>query len=255
MGERSRYAPNTFCWTDLTTTDPAAAEAFYGELLGWRAADRPPGEGYGIMLRDGHAVAGIAPQRPEQAEAGATPAWTSYVAVADADLLARRAQGLGAARIVPGTDVVGGRMAVLEDPQGAVLALWQAREQIGATLVNAPGAMTWNELASPTPEDSAAFYRNLFGWTIASASLSHQRYLAVRNGGANNGGIREATGAEPPHWLVYFGTDDLAGALETSDRLGGALVAGPIDIRIAMVAIMRDPQGATFALYDGAMEP
>jgi uncharacterized protein len=44
MGRRERHASGTFCWVDLTTTDPAGAKTFYGELFGWEAEDMPAGE-------------------------------------------------------------------------------------------------------------------------------------------------------------------------------------------------------------------
>jgi predicted enzyme related to lactoylglutathione lyase len=257
MGERTQYTPGTFCWSDLTTTDQDAAKAFYGDLFGWDAEDMPAGEGvvYSMMRLDGNDVAAIAPQQPQQREAGAPPAWNSYVTVADADAAAARAQEAGGTLHSPVFDVFdAGRMGVIQDPQGAFLFVWQPREHIGARLVNAPGALVWNELASPEPAASADFYRALFGWTIEQFEGSPQLYLAIRNGDADNGGIRETMPQEPPHWLVYFGTDDLDAALEQVEQLGGTRVAGPIDIQIARIGVVQDPQGATFALYDGELE-
>ena len=61
-------------------------------------------------------------------------------------------------------------MAAFADPQGAVLSVWQPKENIGAGLVNAPGALSWNDLLSPDVEASAAFYRALSLGTMSVVS-------------------------------------------------------------------------------------
>ena len=260
VGERTAYAPGTFCWVELTTSDQDAAKSFYGALLGWRADDRPVGDGgyvYSMMQVDGQTVAAIATQPDQQREAGVPPLWNSYVSVADADAAAARAAELGATVHAPPFDVMDvGRMAVIQDPQGAFFEIWQPREHFGASLVNAPGALVWNELASPDLEASSAFYGALFGWRIAPFEGSPEPYLSIKVGEANNGGIRpNQQPGPPPHWLVYFGVEDLDAALARVPELGGSVHAGPIDIQIAKIAVVGDPQGAIFALYAGQLEP
>jgi predicted enzyme related to lactoylglutathione lyase len=260
MGERTEYAPGTFCWVELTTTDQDAAKSFYGGLLGWEADDRPVGDGgyvYSMMQIGGQNVAAIATQPDQQREAGVPPMWNSYISVADADATAARAGELGATVHAPPFDVMDvGRMSVIQDPQGAFFELWQPKAHFGASLVNAPGALVWNELGSPDLDASSAFYGALFGWGIAPFEGSPEPYLSIKNGGANNGGIRPLPQpGPPPHWLAYFGVEDLDAALAKVEELGGAKHAGPIDIQIAKIAVVADPQGAMFALYAGALEP
>jgi predicted enzyme related to lactoylglutathione lyase len=259
MGERSGYTPGTFCWTDLTTTDQQAAKEFYGGLFGWEAEDMPVGEGasYSMMRLGGKDVAAIAPQPPQQREAGAPPVWNSYISVEDADAALERATALGASAHAPAFDVMeAGRMAVLQDPQGAYFIVWQPRGHFGAALVNEPGALVWNELASSDLDGSAAFYSELFGWSTEPFTGSPEPYLSIKNAGASNGGMRELNPPDaPPHWLVYFGVDDIDAALARVQELGGTKLAGPIDIGIAKLGVVQDAQGATFALYAGALEP
>jgi predicted enzyme related to lactoylglutathione lyase len=259
MSERTRYAPGTFSWTDLTTTDQDAAKAFYMPLLGWEADDRAVGEGvvYSMMLKHGKQVAAISPQPQAQREMGAPPLWNSYVTVASADDAAARAAELGANVHVPPFDVMeAGRMAAIQDPQGAWFLVWQPNENIGAQLVNVPGALCWNELASPDLDGSADFYGALFGWQTAPFEGSDQPYLVIQNDGRANGGIRDVMPpGTPPHWLVYFATGDLDASIAQVGELGGEILAGPISMSIARIAIVRDPQGAVFALYDGELEP
>jgi predicted enzyme related to lactoylglutathione lyase len=259
VGERTGYAPGTFCWADLTSTDQAAAKTFYEGLFGWEAEDMPVGDGvfYSMMRLGGRDVAAISPQPQQQRDAGVPPVWNSYVSVVDADAALERATAAGASAHAPAFDVLqAGRMAVLQDPQGAYLLLWQAGEHFGAQLVNEPGAIVWNELQSPDPEASSAFYHDLFGWEISGREASQDLHLSIKNGEANNGGIRGLTppGA-PPSWLVYFGVQEIDSALATVQELGGSTLAGPIDIGIAKIAVVKDPQGAVLALYAGMMEP
>lgn len=259
MGERSEYAPGTFSWVELTTSDQDAAKSFYSALFGWEADDRPVGEGsvYSMMQIDGHHVAAIVGQPRQQREAGLPPLWNSYVTVADADAVAQRAGELGATVHAPPFEVMqAGRMAVLQDPQGAYVMLWQPREHIGAGLVNAPGALVWNELQSPDPDASAAFYRDLLGWQTADFEGMPQRYIGIKVGDRSNGGITvQNPPGTPPFWLVYFGVESIDAGIAKVGELGGTVLAGPIDIQIAKLAVVQDPQGAVFALYAGELDP
>ena len=58
-----------------------------------------------------------------------------------------------------------GRMAVLQDPTGAVFQVWQAKNSIGAKILNEPGALCWTELTTTDTKAAEAFYTKLFGWT------------------------------------------------------------------------------------------
>jgi hypothetical protein len=259
MGERTGYAPGTFCWVDLTTTDQAAAKAFYGGLFGWETEDMPVAEGvfYSMQRLRGKDVAAISPQPQQQREAGVPPTWNSYVSVESADAAAERARELGGNVHAPAFDVMqAGRMAVIQDPQGAFLLAWQPREHFGAALVNEPGAFCWNELNTPDPVGAIPFYSGLFGWTIEPFEGSPEPYFSIKNGDADNGGIREqGQPGVPPHWLVYFAVEDIDAAIAKVDELGGAKMVGPIDIQIAKIAVVHDQQGAFFALYAGELAP
>jgi predicted enzyme related to lactoylglutathione lyase len=103
---------------------------------------------------------------------------------------------------------------------------------------------------------SAEFYSGLFGWSIAPFPDSPEPYFSIKVGEANNGGIRElGPPGTPPHWLAYFGVDDIDAGLAKVEELGGTKLVGPIDIGIAKLGVVQDPQGAVFAIYAGALEP
>lgn len=258
MGERTEYTPGTFCWADLTTTDQRAAKQFYGGLFGWQAEDFPVGDDmvYSIQRIDGKDVAAISVQPQQQRDMGVPPTWNSYVSVESADDTAARAAELGASVHAPPFDVMDvGRMAVIADPQGAFFEIWEPRATIGAQLVNVPGALAWNELASSDIDGSVSFYAGLFGWETRPFENSPQRYEVILNRGNGNGGIRPPSAGEPNYWLVYFATEDIDAGLARAEELGGTKLAGPLDIGIAKIGLVRDPQGAVFALYAGDLAP
>lgn len=259
MGERTRHEAGTFSWTDLTTTDQDGAKSFYGALFDWEATDNPVGDGvvYSMMKLRGKNVCAISPQPPQQRDAGVPPVWNSYITVQSADQALERARQLGATVHAPAFDVMdAGRMGVVQDPQGAFFLVWEPKQQIGAGLVNAPGALSWNELASPDLDAAARFYAELFGWTIESLPDSPMPYLMIQNADKGNGGIR---GVMPPettsHWLVYFGIDDIAAGVAKVSELGGTQIVPPTSIGTGTIAVARDPQGAAFALYAGRFDP
>jgi uncharacterized protein len=259
MGERTNYTPGTFSWADLNTTDQAAAKTFYAELFGWSFQDVPAGEGvvYSMAHVDGKPVGAISLQPEQQREAGAPPMWNSYITVESADHAVDRARNLGANVHAPAFDVFdAGRMAVIQDPQGAFFEVWEPREHIGAGLVNGPGLLCWNELATPDMDGSASFYTEMFGWKTQPFADSPMPYLIVQTSdGRGNGGIRPASEQEPTYWLVYFGIDDAHAAVGKVGELGGNTLVEPTDIGGGnQVAVYQDPQGAVFGLYSGHFE-
>jgi hypothetical protein len=259
MGERTEYTPGTFNWTDLSTTDQDAAKRFYSTLFGWEYDDTPVGDGvvYSMAKVGGRNVAAISPQPQQQREAGAPPLWNSYVTVEDADAALARARELGGTVHADAFDVMeAGRMGVIQDPQGAYVLAWQPKQNPGAQLVNAPGALSWNELGTPDPGAAAEFYGGLFGWTTSPMEGSDPPYLVIQTAaGRANGGIRvPMPPGTPPFWLVYFATDDLDGTLAKIGEHGGTVLAPATDIGIAKIAVAQDPQGAVFALYSGQLE-
>ena len=257
MGERSSHPPGTFSWTDLTTADQEGAKSFYCDLLGWQADDQPVGDGitYTMMSIGGKSVAAVSPQRQDQQ--GMPPFWMSYVTVEDADATAAKAAELGGTVVAEPFDVFDvGRMAVVQDPQGAFFAVWQPGQSIGAELVNAPGALTLNQLNTSDPDAAGRFYSALFGWEVAQVGDTTQPYWGIYNQGTMNGGMMSLPegGRAPPHWLVYFGTESLDRSLDSIGALGGETVVPASPVPGGRIAVARDPQGAYFALWEGQLD-
>lgn len=257
MGKREQYEPGTFSWVDLQTTDPEAAKSFYCDLLGWEAEDMPAGDAatYTMMSLQGDVICGLNELSSEQREQGIPPYWFSYISVEDADAAAAQARELGGTVLAEAFDVLdAGRMAIIEDPTGATFAVWQPARHIGARRVNDPGCLTWNELHTHNLEAAAEFYRGLFGWEMEPMEEDGKVvYLVIKNSGSSNGGITPlAEQNVPPYWLAYFTVPSCEDAVERIQGSGGSVLAGPLEIGPAgKIAVARDPQGATFAVFAG----
>ena len=133
--------------------------------------------------------------------------------------------------------------------------VWQPDNHHGAGLVNAHGALSWNELATPDMAGSTTFYSDLFGWEIKPMEGMGMEYSMISNAGHSNGGIHPAMPpGTPPHWLAYFGTDDIDASVAKVAELGGTALSGVMDIGVGKIAPIQDPQGAVFALYSGQFE-
>ncbi len=254
MGERTSYAPGTFSWTDLSTPDPEAAKSFYAGLFGWEAEDTPiPGGGVYTMLRlDGKDACAISAARE-----GQMTAWLSYVTVDDVDAAARRVGELGGRVHAEPFDVMtAGRMAVVQDATGAVFALWKPRDNIGAEIVNGPGALSLNQLNTSDPMRAQAFYSELFGWRVEQVAGGDQPYWGIYNGENLNGGMMQlpADGGAPSHWLVYFGGDDLDAAGERIAGSGGTVMVPKTPVPGGEFLVAQDPQGAVFGLFAGRFD-
>lgn len=250
MGERDSYAPGTFCWADLGTTDADAAKAFYTSVFGWDAVDAPAGDAgtYTTFKLDGRDVAALY-EMGEEERSTLTPHWSSYVAVEDVDALAPRVLELGGEVLAHPFDVMtAGRMTALRDPTGATVHLWQPREQVGAGRVNDPGCMVWNELATPDPARARDFFGELLGWVVEPEESG---YGVIKSGGRLNGGIRPPQDGEPTHWLVYFTAASVNDAVKAIKQAGGSVITGPMDTPVGRVAAVSDPQGAAFAIFEG----
>ena len=258
MAVRTSYAQGTPNWVDLQTSEQDAAKAFYSGLFGWTYDDQPMPEGqvYSMAMLGGHAVAAIAPQPPEMVAAGAPPMWNTYLAVDSADDAAAKAEAAGGTIAMAPFDVLdAGRMAFVLDPSGAPVALWQAGRLIGASLVNQPGAVTWNELITTDPA-AVAFYQNVLGLTTSTMNTGAGEYTLFEVDGQMVGGTTppQMPGV-PSHWHVYFGVADADAAVAKTTELGGSVLVPPFDTPVGRMAVIADSQGAVFSIIQQAPQP
>lgn len=254
MPEMTRYRAGSFCWADLATTDTEGAKSFYAGLFGWEPVDMPTDGGvpYTMLMKDGKQACALYGMGPEQAVA--PPHWQAYVSVKDANAVTAAVVDQGGNVLMAPMNVMeAGRMAVLQDPTGAVLGLWQARQHLGAQLWNQPGAICWNELLSRDPDRAERFFGGLLGWTTrTSARVMEGKYRILLNGEEQVGGllqIEPGWGDMPSRWTVYFGVDDCDRAISTAEGQGGRLLFPAMEIEnVGRFAYLMDPQGALFAI-------
>jgi predicted enzyme related to lactoylglutathione lyase len=250
------YPPGTFSYAELATTDAEGARAFYTSLFGWEVDDIPmePGGTYHMFRKGAHVAGAMHQMDARQREQGIPPHWGSYVTVADVDASAARAEELGGTVLAGPFDVMdAGRMAVVQDPTGAVFSLWQAAGHVGSQVRDEPGAFCWNELATPDTQRAAAFYTALFGWTTQTQDMgTGMIYTTFLNEGVMAAGMYALTPemeGMTPHWAVYFAVEDCDADAARARDLGARIVIEPADVPgVGRFAVVEDPQGATFAI-------
>jgi predicted enzyme related to lactoylglutathione lyase len=146
-------------------------------------------------------------------------------------------------------------MAVLQDPTGATFTVWQAKHQIGAKILNEPGALCWNELTTRDTKAAESFYTKLFGWaTKHSAPSAVMDYTEFSNNGQPGGGMMAMPAGMPAgmpsYWMPYFQVADCDASTEKAKGLGGKVMVAPNDIpNTGRFSILSDPQGAMFAVF------
>jgi predicted enzyme related to lactoylglutathione lyase len=245
------WPSGTPCWADLGVDDIGKASAFYTALFGWEVQQGPPeAGGYAMCLKNGRAVAGIG---PKQGPPETPPAWTTYLASADADSTARKIKSAGGQVIVEPMDVMdAGRMLIAVDTAGAAFGVWQARAHTGFGIANEPGSVVWDEHLSRDFEGSKAFYQAVFGYEYGDMSSEGFKYATLKVDGREVGGIGESDSSLPPgapaYWNVYFAVDSTDDAAAQVTAAGGRVTRPPWDTPYGRMAAVMDNQGAAFMI-------
>jgi uncharacterized protein len=240
-------------WNDLVTQDLEAARRFYGELFGWtfEQSTAPGGQPY-LLARSGRIfVAGmVAVNSPSRQVV--LSRWLPYMSVGDVDASLARATAGGATVLVGARDVSLGRVAVIEDKEGAVLGL--ARSRIGdpddTTTAAAPGRVVWTELLANEPASASQFYQAVLGVTAHTIERHGGPYTLLAEGASDRAGILQNPSDDAaPVWLTYFGVEDPVSAAARVEALGGKVILPPSpQLRDGTMAVVTDPTGALFAL-------
>jgi predicted enzyme related to lactoylglutathione lyase len=258
VAEFSSHIPGAFSWVELATIDQKAGVTFYRTLFGWDVKELPmgPTEVYSMFTMRGKEVAAACTMQPDERKMGIPPHWNLYVTVANVDDAAKRAESLGAKVLAGPFDVMdAGRMAVVQDPAGAVFQLWQPGKSIGVKILNEPGALCWSELTTRDTKKAEAFYTALFGWTPKhSAPAAVMEYTEFTVQGQPSIGMMampaHMPASVPSFWMPYFQVADCDGAAAKAGELGAKVMIGPQDIpSTGRFAIVQDPQGAVFAVF------
>ena len=237
---------NTFCLAELNTHDVEAAQRFYHAVLGWKTITVPTDDGYLLFQLDGRDVAALRHAK------GATR-WVPYLSVTSADDTVARARQLRASVVAPPFDMNGfARKAVIQDPAGGVVGLWEPHGHQGAAVLDQPGSMWWAELLTRDVQGAKHFYASLLGWKPVDTLKYGIRYSVFKLGDEALAGllpIGADWGPVSPYWQILFAVDHCDAAVERAKGAGGSLIFGPNDIPNAgRAAIIGDPGGAIFVV-------
>ena len=246
-----RTAEGLACWADLWTSDVASARHFYGELLGWEAAEPDPQfGGYFLFMLDGAPVAGA---MGDMGDMKADNTWKPYLATDSIDRTLVSVTAHGGTVLSPAMPVGDlGSQAVFDDPTGAHLGAWQANEFDGFPGSGRRGLVSWVELHTDDHDRAVAFYSDVFGWKTESvADTDEFRYTTVidpRTGEMGLGVYDASADAAGSHWLLYFQVDDVDVSAGLVPSLGGTVIESPNDTPYGRMSLISDPTGATFRL-------
>ncbi|HEX4736297.1 MAG TPA: VOC family protein [Allosphingosinicella sp.] len=250
---------DSFIWYELMTTDTDAAVEFYGDVVGWTAADHPNSAGgvrYAVLSAGESGIGGVLQLDEDMKRAGMKPIWVGYIHAADTDDAARRIAEAGGKIHVPPMDIPNvGRFAMASDPGGALFYVMTPLPMDGPPTAtpDAPGHVSWHELYSSTGEKAAfGFYSGLFGWqTMMEMPMGEMgTYRIFGDGTAQWGGIMNKPDHVPTsRWSFYVTVDSAERAAERVKARGGQVIMGPMEVPDGSFVIQGiDPQGAVFAL-------
>ncbi len=251
-----------FIWYELMTTDPDAAGAFYGSVIGWTIAAQQPGEAGGMdyrMIRrsDGGNAGGVLKLTSDMQSGGARPCWMPYFHVRDVDAEAASIEKDGGKLLMPAADLPVGRIAMMTDPQGIPLYIMApVPPEDGASSdvfsVTEVQHVRWNELSSPDPAASMDFYGRHFGFAFNEKMPMGEMgdYCFIDHHGTCLGAIAPMMNdQQPAMWLFYFGVSSIIEARARVEEGGGQVMMGPMEVPGGdWIVVGLDPQGAVFGL-------
>lgn len=255
----AKHVPGTFSWFECGSRDAAAAKTFYTRLFGWTAEDRPlPGDmpgNYTMLRLDGEDVAGLYQLAGPTAEL--PPHWATYVTVSSVDDTLSKAESLGGQVAAPAIYVPGvGRIAFLEDPTGAAIALFQPGEHRGSGKQGKiPGAFCWSELATSDVTKAGEFYTRLFDWTMTTdaGDPPYSEFLLDGTPVAGMLALTPQHGDAPPRWLPYVTVANCETTAAKVSELGGNVIVPPTEVpEVGTFSVFFDPGGAGLAVIQFA---
>jgi uncharacterized protein len=241
-----------FVWNDLLTKDLAASRAFYASMFGWTFREQTrEGRPYLIAELDGKPVAGVLDVHDMK---DADAQWVSFVSVADVDASAEQVRAAGGKVLVaPRAVKIGGRAAVVADPQGAPLGLARLTGGDPADVAEpVVGRFFWAEYLAKDGPQALEFYKTLLGYDAAESDAGEGMHYFVLKHERPRAGLFQlpasVTGVRP-NWLPYVRVADPMASADKAKSLGGKVILQPSpERRKGTLAIVTDPGGAALAL-------
>lgn len=241
---------HTISWVDLAAKDLDAAVEFYQGLFGWNTFNDGTTP-YTIFQVGEDPVAGVMQISPEMA--GMPPVWSTYISVADCAATIESVTAAGGSVFQPPFEIPnGGRIAVIGDPSGAAICLFEGMNDNGMKLMDENGAPCWFDCMTRDTAAAGAFYTAVFGWT--SEDMADMGYTVFSHDGEPLCGMMampDMVPAEvPSHWVVNFVVADCDAAVEHATENGAMVTMPPMDTPFGRSAGLVDPWGAVFSIID-----
>ena len=231
-------------WVELAGSDLDASAAFYGAVFGWTRAPYNP-QTFDFSLGELE-IGGLLPK------VGDVPdAWGVYLKVDDIQATLTAAAGAGG-RVLhePVREGDDGIWAMLEDPSGAEVGVWQASSFPGFETHGVPGAPCWFELHTKDFAAAVPFYEKVFGVTVTSIGDDDQfRMVVFGQPETAYAGIYDAAHSDlttRSQWMAYFAVADADVAASLVRDNGGRVLDGPSDTPFGRMSHAADSTGASF---------
>lgn len=232
-----------FVWFDLLTEDVQGAKNFYSELFGWRVEGQS--SDYIVIYAGDKPIGGIAPHESKDSEV-LESLWLASLSVENVDRAVSATKSRYGKVLDGPFDVKGrGRMAVIQDPEGAELILLRAAggDPVDETVKS--GEWLWVDLFTRDAKTANEFYGSLAGYTAQTVKTEEDNsYNLLKKDDRAFAGVVEIPWEDvEPNWLPYVKVDDLEGTISLAENLGGVLI-----LRLENVAVIADPTGGVFGI-------
>jgi predicted enzyme related to lactoylglutathione lyase len=240
-----------FVWHEQVSDDPVQAQRFYTELFGWGTETMSAaGMDYTMIASGGQTHGGFG----RALEGAPPPHWLSHVRVESVDETVEKAEQAGG-RLAAGPfemDEVG-RMAVIADPFGAYVSVYQPHGQGMAP----EGLFVWDELATGDVDGAQRFYEQVFGWTTSDMGDEYGGYRIFNRGETGVAGLMALPDPSVPvRWQPYVYVEDPDATVAKARELGAQVPLEPMDVpNVGRLAVIVDPQGAALGIIKPSPMP
>jgi uncharacterized protein len=242
-----------FVWFDLLTDDVQAARGFYGELFGWEFDDKGDNNAvYTTVIQNGTAIGGIvaSDQLDQQVDQSR---WLSYLSVPDVDAAIAKTVVSGGTTYATGTDFPErGRVGVVKDPQGALVAFVRSSSGDPEDVDPKPSRFFWTELWTSDLDAAELFYTDLVAYELdleLNNAIEGGAYRVMKKGDRRRAGMLQIPfEGVLPNWLPYIMTPDPAAMAKRAEELGGRILLAPEGVLHGGSAIIADPTGGVFGI-------
>ena len=254
MESIKNHKVNTFCWADLATTDKKSAIKFYTDIFGWKSIENDTVIDYDMFTLQGKAVAAVCEMMPELKKAEIPPYWMSHIAVDNIEKYIAKVEDCGGTVISGALMTAGdnGLFALIQDPENALIGLWEGKTHKGAAFTKINSTLCWVEHAGRNASLSVPFYEKVFSWTSKTENFGDMPYTTFYSGGEPVAGLyimNSDMDSIPCHWLPYFMIENIELAIEKTKKYHGSILMPKLFIEhVGFFTVIRDPQGAVFGL-------